>query len=264
MANRLDAELVIRGLISGRDAAKEAIRSGSVYVNGRAVDKPSLSVADEDTIELRGEVQKYVSRGGLKLEHALDTFGIDPAGRICLDCGASTGGFTDCMLQRGAARVYAVDVGSNQLAESLRGDPRVISREGVNVRELSPELFDEAPQLVTVDLSFISLALVLPAIRSVLAEGGEVIALIKPQFEAGRGNVGKRGVVKNTKTHIAVLNSFLVTASISGFAVCGLTHSPSRVADGNIEFLAHLKPGFDAVEIDVKSVVETANKELLR
>ena len=261
-AVRLDAALVERGLISGRDAAKAAIRSGAVFLNGRLADKPSASVCDNDELELCSEVQRYVSRGGLKLEHALNAFVIDPAGRTCLDCGASAGGFTDCLLQNGASLVYAVDVGTNQLAPSLRADARVISRENVNARDITPEMFDTAPSLVTVDVSFISLALVLPAIRALIAPAGEVIALVKPQFEAGRAAVGKRGIVKDARTHAAVLTEFTAIAHSMGFAVRGITYSPARIPDGNIEFLAHLQFGGETVELDIKSIVNDAHRRL--
>jgi len=259
---RLDAALVERGIVSGRDAAKALIADGEVYVDGKIATKPSATVAETALLEVRSEARRYVSRGGLKLEHALNAFGVDPTGFVCLDCGASTGGFTDCLLKHGAAKVYAIDVGTNQLAESLRNDARVVSREGVNAREIPRSLFDEPPQLATVDVSFISLALVLPAIRGVLAENGEVIALIKPQFEAGRGNIGKRGIVKDAKTHVAVLNDIIAVAQSLGFAVCDLTHSPIRIKDGNIEFLAYLSIEKNVAEIDVRRIVETSHKEL--
>ena len=259
---RLDAALVERGLATGRDAAKALIAAGEVYVDGKSVKKPSATLAETAQVEVRSEAQRYVSRGGLKLEHALKAFDVDPTGLVCFDCGASTGGFTDCLLQHGAAKVYAIDVGTNQLAPSLRNDARVVSHEGVNAREIPRSLFDEPPQLATVDVSFISLALVLPAIRGVLAESGEVVALIKPQFEAGRGNIGKRGIVKDAKTHREVLNDIVAVAQSLGFAVCGLTHSPIRIKDGNIEFLAYLSIEKKAAEIDVRRVVETSHKEL--
>ncbi|MDR0904899.1 MAG: TlyA family RNA methyltransferase [Oscillospiraceae bacterium] len=259
---RLDAALVERGLVSGRDAAKAAIKSGAVYVDGKPADKPSAAVAPSALIEVRAETQKYVSRGGLKLEHALRAFAVSPQNRVCLDCGASTGGFTDCLLQHGAAKVYAVDVGTNQLSEILRNDTRVVNIEKTNARDITPELFSEAPDFATIDVSFISLSLVLPAIRAVIAAGGEVICLVKPQFEAGRENVGKRGVVKDAKTHIAVLEAFTAAARSLGFAVVALTHSPLRGPEGNIEFLAHLTHGGADAKLDIRRVVDTAHKEL--
>jgi 23S rRNA (cytidine1920-2'-O)/16S rRNA (cytidine1409-2'-O)-methyltransferase len=259
---RLDAALVERGLVSGRDAAKAAIKSGAVFVDGKPADKPSAAVAPDSVLELRAETQKYISRGGLKLERALTEFRVDPSGRVCLDCGASTGGFTDCLLKHGAAKVYAVDVGTNQLAEALRNDARVVNIERTNARDIAPALFGETPDLVTVDVSFISLSLVLPALRAVIAPDGEVICLVKPQFEAGRNKVGKRGVVKDAKTHLAVLEAFTATARSLGFAVRGLTHSPLRGPEGNIEFLAHLSLGGADAAPDIRRVTDTAHKEL--
>ncbi|MDR1065297.1 MAG: TlyA family RNA methyltransferase, partial [Oscillospiraceae bacterium] len=257
---RLDALLVERGLISGRDLAKAVIMAGEVFVNGRRSDKPGAPVSGDAEIEVRGG-RKYVSRGGYKLERALEYFAIDPSGRICLDCGASTGGFTDCLLQRGAALVYAVDVGYGQLAWSLRRDERVVCRERVNARTLTPEMFPEAPSFAVVDVSFISLALILPAVKGVLTPSGEAVCLIKPQFEAGREKVGKRGVIREPDTHAEVLRTFLKNAENSGFKTAGITHSPIRGPEGNIEFLGYLKATGET-ELDIASIVADAHLQL--
>ena len=257
---RLDLLISSRGLTQSREAAKTAIASGHVFVNGKNVIKPSTETDDDAEIEIHGEARKFVSRGGFKLEHALDCFDIDIKGRICLDLGASTGGFTDCLLQRGARFVYAVDVGHGQLDETLACDNRILSIEGVNAREISPELFVASPDFATVDLSFISLALILPALKPVLPQNGQAVCLIKPQFEAGKGSVGKNGIVRDEKTHIRVLEEFIQNAHISGFAVRGITHSPLRGGIGNLEFLAFL--AFDGdKQINVREIIKSAHKD---
>jgi 23S rRNA (cytidine1920-2'-O)/16S rRNA (cytidine1409-2'-O)-methyltransferase len=259
---RLDALLVERGLIQGRELAKSVVMAGDVFVNGRRSDKPGAQMNGDEEIEVRGGERKYVSRGGYKLERALDFFAVDPANRVCLDAGASTGGFTDCLLQRGARLVYAVDVGYGQLAWSLRSDPRVVSLERVNARGITPDMFAETPTLAVVDVSFISLALVLPAVGAAIAADAEAICLIKPQFEAGRDKVGKRGVVREPETHLEVLTAFLKNARSSGFAVLGVTHSPIRGPEGNIEFLGYLAKTGDGAPIDVAAVVNEAHAAL--
>ena len=206
--------------------------------------------------------QKYVSRGGLKLEKALDFFGVSPDGKICIDCGASTGGFTDCLLQHGAARVYAVDVGYGQLAWSLRSDPRVVTMERTNVRYLTPEQVPERMRLAVIDVSFISLGLVLPAVRTLLTEDGEVVCLIKPQFEAGRDKVGKKGVVREEATHRDILFKFMENAEKAGFRVKSLTFSPIKGPEGNIEFLGYLCAGGAGSELDPARVVLEAHETL--
>lgn len=258
---RLDSLLAARGLLPSREAAKTAILEGSVTVDGRIVKKPSADIDESARLELSADVQKYVGRGGFKLEKALEFFGIVVEGRVCLDLGASTGGFTDCLLQRGARLVYAVDVGHSQLAESLRSDSRVVSLEGINARELSPDMLEIAPELATVDLSFISLALVLPQLRCVLGGDGEAVCLVKPQFEAGRGSVGKNGIVRDEKVHIRVLEEFIAAAEASGFAVRGLTYSPVRGGSGNLEFLAHLAGSCGSI-IDIRHIVKTAHTDV--
>ncbi len=237
---RLDLALVERGLVASREQARARILAGDVSVGGRVVDKAGALVDDPAAISLR-PTSPYASRGGFKLAHALDRFSVDVAGRVALDAGASTGGFTDCLLHRGAARVYAVDVGYGQLDWRLRSDPRVVVMERVNLRELAalPEPMD----LATLDLSFISLRLVLGPVWGLLRPGGEVVALVKPQFEAGRQRVGRGGVVREPAVHAAVLDEVLGWAAAHGYAVQGLTASPIKGPAGNVEFLAHLAKG---------------------
>ncbi|MDR0862666.1 MAG: TlyA family RNA methyltransferase [Oscillospiraceae bacterium] len=258
---RLDVALFERGLTDSREKARALIMSGIVYVSGQKETKPGTSVAEDAAIELRGEDKRFVSRGGFKLEKALDTFGISPENRVCIDCGASTGGFTDCLLRRGAAKVYAVDVGYGQLAWSVRSDPRVVTLERTNARYLTRELIPEPPSLAVIDVSFISLSLILPAVRAVLAPDGEVACLIKPQFEAGRDKVGKKGVVRDAATHVAVLERFIENATEAGFAVDAITYSPIKGPEGNIEFLGHLTSASSA-RIDATAIVAAAHAEL--
>ncbi len=261
---RLDVLLVERGLCESREKARAVIMAGEVYVNGQRSDKPGNAYAADVPIEVRGGGLKYVSRGGYKLERALDYFGGDPEGRVCLDCGASTGGFTDLMLQRGARKVYSVDVGYGQLAWSVRSDPRVVVMERTNARYLTPEMFPERPSLASVDVSFISLALILPAVRSVLTEDGEVFCLIKPQFEAGREKVGKKGVVREPETHVEVLEAFLTNAGDAGFYAENITWSPIRGPEGNIEYLGHLVSAPCALRADIRAVVAQSHEVLKR
>jgi 23S rRNA (cytidine1920-2'-O)/16S rRNA (cytidine1409-2'-O)-methyltransferase len=256
---RLDAELVARGLCSGRERARAEIEAGHVTVNGRPASKPSQKVAESDVIEL-SEAFDYVSRGAKKLLGALEAFHISPEGLVCLDCGASTGGFTEVLLRHGAKKVYAVDVGHGQLAEKLKRDPRVVNMEGTNVRSLALSSFDPAPELITADLSFISLALVLPVLRGLLGESGRVVCLVKPQFEAGRGKVGKKGVVRDPAVHEEVLRGFVSNAEASGFAVLGLEVSPLRGPEGNIEFLAYLGASGSSAALDITGLVSRARR----
>lgn len=236
---RLDVLLVEQGFYASREKAKAAVMAGLVLVNEEPADKAGMKVPRDAALRVKGQVHPYVSRGGLKLEKAIRTFGIPMEGRIMLDIGASTGGFTDCALQHGAAFVYAVDVGYNQLDWSLRSDSRVRVLERTNFRHATPEMFaDPAPDLATIDVSFISLKLILPVLQTILASGGETVALIKPQFEAGRNKVGKSGVVRDAATHREVLEQVLGFAAGLGFALQGLTHSPITGGEGNIEFLA--------------------------
>ena len=233
---RLDVALVERGLEASRERARALIVAGEVTVSGQRVTAPSTLVASDAEIAI-GKQLPYVSRGGLKLAHALDRFGLDPTGRMCLDAGASTGGFTDVLLQRGAARVYAVDVGRGLLAWPLRNDPRVIVMEGTNARHLAPGDVPERVSLVAVDLAFISLGLVLPALVGVMAPASDLVALVKPQFEAGPADVGKGGVVRRPEVHQRVLHDVLGAVRARGLTPTGLTASPIRGQAGNVEFL---------------------------
>ncbi len=260
---RLDQLLFDRGLAESRERAKAAVMAGLVYVDGQRSDKPGNQVSPEADIRVRGAACPYVSRGGFKLAKALEVFPVSPEGLVCLDCGASTGGFTDVLLKNGARLVYAVDVGYGQLAWSLRNDSRVVSMERVNARTITAGLFQEAPELAVMDLSFISVRLVLPAVREVIREDAPVICLIKPQFEAGREDVGKKGVVRDRAVHQRVLRDFLDFAPSAGYAVMGLDYSPIRGPEGNIEYLAYLrKGGRGSAGADVDAVVAASHGEL--
>lgn len=244
MKKRLDNILVEKGLATGRDKAKAVVMAGLVYVDGQKADKAGMQVGEDANVELRGGSAKYVSRGGLKLEKAMQAFPVSLDGAVCMDIGASTGGFTDCMLQSGASRVYAVDVGYGQLAWSLRQDSRVVVMERTNIRYVTRERIGEELDFASVDVSFISLKLVLPVALKLLRDGGEAVCLIKPQFEAGRGNVGKKGVVRDMGVHISVVRDIAGFAGETGFSVLGLDFSPVKGPEGNIEYLLYLKkPG---------------------
>jgi len=258
---RLDAYLFESGLAQSREKAKALIIAGAVSVNEKRCCKPSTLLNGAEKIEVKA-ADGYVSRGGKKLEKALETFGIDLNGAAAVDVGASTGGFTDCMLRHGAARVYAVDVGHGQLAWSLRNDDRVTVMERVNARDLTPRMFAEDINFASVDVSFISLKAVLPAVAGVLKPPFGIVALIKPQFEAGRDKVGKRGVVRDKETHIGVIKSVLGFARGIGLSCRGVTYSPIKGPEGNIEYLAYFRDcGADA-EIDIGSVAEEAHGNL--
>lgn len=259
---RLDMLLVQRGLESSRERAKAVIMSGIVYVNNQKVDKAGFFCSPQDQVEVRGASLQYVSRGGLKIEKALNYFHYDPAGKTAIDVGASTGGFTDCLLGRGAAKVFAVDVGYGQLAWSVRTDPRVVVMERTNIRHVTPEQIGEELDLAVCDVSFISLRLVLPVVYQLLGPQGEMLTLIKPQFEAGREKVGKKGVVREKATHIEVLENTLEMARNAGFHVAGLTYSPITGPEGNIEFLAYLKKEGEDASIDIAAIVEEAHGEM--
>ena len=260
---RLDLTLTAQGLAESRSKAQALIMSGLVYVDGQKVDKPGFAVDASQKIEVRGVACPYVSRGGLKLEKALRDFGVDPSGFVCSDSGASTGGFTDCLLQQGAKKVFAIDVGYGQLAWKIRNDPRVVCMERTNIRNITPTELGEPLDLSVVDVSFISLKLVLPVIYSVLKPDGQVLCLIKPQFEAGKDKVGKKGVVRDPAVHQEVLQGFLKTAEEIGFTVRNLSFSPVKGPEGNIEFLGHLsKAPADAFVPDVKAIVSNAHEEL--
>lgn len=261
---RLDVLLVEKGLAESRSRAQATIMSGIVYVAGQRADKPGMSVDRNAAVEVRGSTCPYVSRGGLKLEKALRTFNVDPAGYICSDSGASTGGFTDCLLQMGAAHVYAIDVGYGQLAWSIRNDPRVTVMERTNIRYVTPADIGQPLDLSVVDVSFISLRLVLPAIRALLKPEGQVICLIKPQFEAGRELVGKKGVVRDPAVHCQVLEQAVQIFHALEFRVLNLTFSPVKGPEGNIEFLGHLTLAEQAESIPKISALVAAAHETLR
>lgn len=261
---RLDVLLTERMYAETRSKAQAIIMSGNVYVNGQKADKPGVSYEETVEIEVRGAVCPYVSRGGLKLEKALRDFGVKPDGFVCSDSGASTGGFTDCLLQQGAKKVFAIDVGYGQLDWKIRNDPRVVVMERTNIRNVTPEDLGEPLDLSVVDVSFIGLEIVLPAIKNLLkADSGQVLCLIKPQFEAGKENVGKKGVVRDPKVHQMVLDNFVALVHRLGFQILGLTFSPVKGPEGNIEFLGHLTladvPGIDP---DTAGVVSQAHKTL--
>ena len=261
---RLDQRVFELNLAESREKAKALIMAGSVYVNGQKETKPGAPVTEDAAIDVKGDKLPYVSRGGLKLEKALNTFAIDPTGYTCIDCGASTGGFTDCLLQRGARHVYAVDVGYGQLAWSLRTDERVTVMERTNARSLTPEMFPERMDMAVMDMSFISLHLVLPAVRTLLKEEGQVVCLVKPQFEAGREKVGKKGVVRDPAVHREVLENFIAAAGGLGFSVAGMSFSPVRGPEGNIEYLAWLKTGGESVPVDCADIVRQSHESLDR
>jgi 23S rRNA (cytidine1920-2'-O)/16S rRNA (cytidine1409-2'-O)-methyltransferase len=247
---RIDKILLDRGLADSRSRAQALILAGQILVGDRRIDKPGQMVDSAAEIRIKGETPRYVGRGGLKLEAALREFQVNPEGKLCLDVGASTGGFTDCLLQHGAARVWALDVGHNQLAWRLRSDPRVEVLEGENARNLDPEQFPDSFDLVTIDVSFISLAKILPAVRNCVSESADLIALVKPQFEVGKGEVGRGGIVKDPVKHRRVLNEIRETALSINLYPAGLIESPILGAEGNREFLIHLvisPPGADTI-----------------
>ena len=247
---RLDVLLVSLGLAESRAKAQATIMAGEVYVNEQKADKAGLeiNIDDEPVIEVRGSACPYVSRGGLKLEKALKNFGVDPTGYVCSDSGASTGGFTDCLLQQGASKVFAIDVGYGQLAWKIRNDPHVVVMERTNIRYVTLEDLGEPLDLSVIDVSFISLGLVLPVVKTLLKPTGQVLCLIKPQFEAGKDKVGKKGVVRDPAVHEEVLQNFISLAKSLDFTIRNLTFSPVKGPEGNIEFLAHLsmQPGEDS------------------
>ncbi len=245
---RLDVLLVSLALAESRAKAQATIMAGEVYVNGQKADKAGMEVDITSNVEVRGAACPYVSRGGLKLEKALRNFGVDPTGYVCSDSGASTGGFTDCLLQQGAKKVFAIDVGYGQLAWKIRNDPRVVVMERTNIRYVTPEDLGEPLDLSVIDVSFISLGLVLPVVKTLLKPTGQVLCLIKPQFEAGKEKVGKKGVVRDPAVHEEVLRNFIALAKSLDFTIRDLTFSPVKGPEGNIEFLAHLslQPGEDS------------------
>ena len=242
MKERLDVLLIQEGYASSREKAKAIIMSGCVFVNGQREDKAgSMFDPTKAKLEVRGHTLKYVSRGGLKLEKAMNVFGISLEGKVCMDIGASTGGFTDCMLQNGAAKVYAIDVGHGQLAWSLRTDERVVCMEKTNFRYLTPDHILEQPDFASVDVSFISLSKILLPARKLLQDEGHMVCLIKPQFEAGKDKVGKKGVVREVAVQEEVISKIYTLADILGFLPCGLEFAPIKGPEGNIEKLIYLK-----------------------
>lgn len=260
---RLDQLVFELGFTESRERAKTTIMSGLVFVNGQRVDKPGTAVDPEAKIEVHGDALPFVSRGGFKLDKALKVFPVDPSGKVCIDCGASTGGFTDVLLQHGAAKVYAVDVGYGQLAWKLRTDERVVNLERCNLRYIGPEQIPEPIDLAVMDVSFISIRFVLPAVKQLLKPGADYICLIKPQFEAGREEVGKKGVVRDERVHIRVVKEILSFAPGIGLSVMGLDYSPIKGPEGNIEYICHLKNGdYPQAEIDVEAVVAASHKAL--
>ena len=261
---RLDVLLVEQGHAPTRAKAQAIIMSGQVYVNGQKADKPGISYEETVDIDVRSGGCPYVSRGGLKLEKALRDFGVKPEGYVCSDSGASTGGFTDCLLQQGAKKIFAIDVGYGQLDWKIRSDPRVVVMERTNVRFVTPEQLGEPLDLSVVDVSFISLRIVLPVIKTLLKQDcGQVLCLIKPQFEAGKENVGKKGVVRDPKIHKEVLDAFVESVTAIGFRILGLTFSPVKGPEGNIEFLSHLTlADVDGITPNTEEVVEQAHKTL--
>lgn len=265
MKQRLDVYLVENGLVSGRDLAKSLIMEGKVYVNNQKADKAGDQIGEKDKVEVRGETLKYVSRGGLKLEKAMASFPINLEGSVAMDIGASTGGFTDCMLQNGAVKVFSVDVGYGQLAWKLRTDERVVNMERTNIRYVTCEDIGEQLDFASIDVSFISLKLVLPVACQLLKDGGELVALIKPQFEAGREKVGKKGVVRDPSVHCEVIKNVTQFAQNNGFAVLGLEFSPIRGPEGNIEYLMYARKDDSSENRDlteeIASLVEKSHLE---
>ena len=260
---RLDVLLTERMYADTRSKAQAIIMSGLVYVNGQKADKPGISYEETVEIEVRGAVCPYVSRGGLKLEKALRDFGVKPDGYVCSDSGASTGGFTDCLLQQGASKVFAIDVGYGQLDWKIRSDPRVVVMERTNIRYVTPEQLGEPLDLSVIDVSFIGLEIVLPTIKTLLKPTGQVLCLIKPRFEAGKENVGKKGVVRDPKIHKMVLDNFVTLVNGLGFKILGLTFSPVKGPEGNIEFLGHLSlDDVEGIQPDTAQVVYDAHSRL--
>lgn len=257
MAERLDVELVNRGLVESREKGRALIMAGSVYVDGQKAFKAGDRIKDGMNIEIRGAKLKYVSRGGLKLEKSLEVFPISLENKTCADIGASTGGFTDCMLQNGASKVYAIDVGYGQLAWKLRSDDRVVNMERTNIRYLDFDLVEDDVSFISIDVSFISLKLVLPVAYNLLSHGGELVALIKPQFEAGREEVGKKGVVRDPMIHKSVIEKITSFAHEQGFSVKGLDFSPIKGPEGNIEYLMYLSKDGDNTTVITGEIIDT-------
>ncbi len=260
---RLDIILTERGLAPSREKAKAIIMSGNVYVAGQKADKAGESFTSDVEIEVRGNENSYVSRGGLKLEKALDYFNADVSDTTAIDVGASTGGFSDCLLRRGVKKLYSVDVGYGQLAWEIRNNPKVVCMERTNIRYVTHEQIPDVIELAVIDVSFISLKIVLPAVRNLMGDSGNVYCLIKPQFEAGKDKVGKKGVVRDPLVHKEVLENFISNAESAGFSVLGITFSPITGPEGNIEFLGHLSCEKSmSLDVDICKIVEDAHNSL--
>ncbi len=265
MKERLDVLLVSKGFFDSREKAKRAIMAGLVFIGQERYDKAGTMVPEDADIHVKGDTCPYVSRGGLKLEKSIKTWDLDLEGAVCMDIGSSTGGFTDCMLQNGATKVYALDVGTNQLAYSLRVDPRVVVMEKTNIRDLDTDSFEKL-DFISIDVSFISLNLVLPVASRLLKEGGQMVALVKPQFEAGREKVGKGGIVRDKSVHREVVENVVKYAENADLRPCGLSYSPITGAKGNIEYLLYMKKTSDEdvllKEADIRNIVESSHSEL--
>lgn len=266
MKKRIDVLLVEQGHFDSRERAKKAIMAGLVFVDNQRCDKAGVDVKDDAKIEVKGNPIPYVSRGGLKLEKAMKNFGLTLENKVCMDIGSSTGGFTDCMLQNGAVKVFSIDVGYGQLAWKLRQDERVVCMERTNIRNVTIEQTKEFVDFASIDVSFISLKLVLPKAKELVIAGGEIVALIKPQFEAGREKVGKKGVVREKSTHIEVIEFISRFSVENGFEILNLDYSPIKGPEGNIEYLIHLKNGNEGYEFDseahdkkIEAVVEASH-----
>ena len=269
MKKRLDLLMVERALAPSREKAKAYIMSGDVYVDGQKEDKAGTMFKETVKIEVRGNTLPYVSRGGLKLEKAMNNFGVSLDGKVCMDVGASTGGFTDCMLQNGAVKVYSIDVGYGQLDWKLRNDPRVVCMEKTNIRYVLPEDLQEPAQFSSIDVSFISLTKVLLPVRNLLTDDGEIVCLIKPQFEAGREKVGKKGVVRDPKVHEEVIEKICDFASTNGFELLHLDYSPIKGPEGNIEYLLHMRKtetmeNGHTMTDQIKEVVDASHADLAK
>lgn len=262
MKERLDVMMVNRGLAESREKAKAIIMSGIVYVDNIKEDKAGSTFDEKAQIEVRGNTLKYVSRGGLKLEKAMDCFGVSLAGKVAMDVGSSTGGFTDCMLQNGAVKVYSVDVGHGQLAWKLRNDERVVCMEKTNIRYVTPDDIEDRIAFASIDVSFISLTKVLPPVKELLTDDGEIVCLIKPQFEAGREKVGKKGVVRDQKVHVEVVEMIVDFARQIGFKPLDLSYSPIKGPEGNIEYLLYITKDQtkENKEFDIKAMVEESHR----
>lgn len=266
MKKRLDVLVYEKGLVDSREKARATIMAGIVYVDNQKAEKPGMPVDESAAIEVRGKLMPYVSRGGLKLEKALSAFDIDLSGTVCMDVGASTGGFTDCMLQNGATKVYSIDVGYGQLAWKLRSDERVVCMERTNIRNVTPQDIADKINFASIDVSFISLKLVIPVVRQLLDEGGRIVALVKPQFEAGREKVGKKGVVRDRNVHREVVSEIAGFVQDVGFEVLGIDYSPVKGPEGNIEYLLYIKKSeshtINDLDSLVNEVVEMSHSDL--